>query len=396
MAKRPRRTFLVKQARKASRKRAAIPDEKTPHYWWWQFLRRNRDYLKCCENGGKGRLKSLYDDFGDVREDAYRKWLSAVMPSGETRKYHLFAELPNPFNRDSVVTLETTNDWDQAYQDHGYLLVAVNMREKSRESLKNAFAIWLKNEPRAPNTQTSEERTALVETRRYEYVTVNGKRKRIVRDKNVPKELKLKPLPPKEQLSGRRGRRPLAVYKDVVDNGEIVKKRVGSVSTARYPIYQNYSVKNLRDMLAVVDAVDRARQEDAERAELKKRLLPIRKSLVALRHYQSHKLIAGNKADEQRVAREFAAIYSQASAVLGSNLSTAEMDARLEEAWMNRRNRETTTYPMIGKRLIKELGWRNQHDDTQSRWLTRKINELYTRGKAVIANTSRGEFPRDT
>ena len=117
---------------------------------------------------------------------------------------------------------------------------------------------------------------------------------------------------------------------------------------------------------------------------------------MALRHYQSQKLIAGNKADEQRVAREFSTLYSQATSLLEGNPSLEDVHAALEDAWANRRNKETTTYPMIGQRLIKELGWRNQHDETQSRWLTKKLNELYTRGKAVIANTSRGEFPKDT
>jgi hypothetical protein len=318
------------------------------------------------------------------------------MPSGETRKYHLFAELPNPFNRDSVVTLETTNDWDQAYQDHGYLLVAVNMREQSRESLKNAFAIWLKNEPRAPNTLTVAERRELVSRRKYEYVTVNGKRKRVMRDKGLPEEFRLKSLPPKYRLSGKRGRRSLAVYQDVIKDGQLTRQRVGSTSTARYPIHQNYSVKNLRDMLIVVDAVDRARQEDQQRAELKRQLIPLWKALVKLDHYKAHKLIAGRAADEARVKREYQTIYSQAVTILGGNVTIDEAHAQLEQAWVNRRNKETTTYPMIGQRLIKELGWQDKRDDNRSRWLTKKLNELYTRGKLVIANTSRGEFPKDS
>jgi hypothetical protein len=32
--------------------------------------------LKCCESGGKGKLSSLYKNFGDVRSDDFKKWWS--------------------------------------------------------------------------------------------------------------------------------------------------------------------------------------------------------------------------------------------------------------------------------------------------------------------------------
>ena len=37
----------------------------SPYYWWWAYLRKNEDYIKCCENNGKGKLSKLYKDFGD-------------------------------------------------------------------------------------------------------------------------------------------------------------------------------------------------------------------------------------------------------------------------------------------------------------------------------------------
>ena len=46
----------------------------SPYYWWWAYLRRSEACLKCCEQGGKGKLAKLYADFGDVREDNFKKW----------------------------------------------------------------------------------------------------------------------------------------------------------------------------------------------------------------------------------------------------------------------------------------------------------------------------------
>ena len=390
MARSPRRTFLVRQTRKGKGKRPSVTDEQTVYYWWWRFLRRNDEYLQCCERNGKGRLRKLYGDFGDVRGDSYRDWLYEKTPTGETRKEYLFAEAPTPLNRPSVVTLQSPADWDKVYEDYGYLLVAVNMRERSLGSLKKHFDAWLRSEPRAPNILTPEERQALVDRRRYEYVVVNGKRIR----KRRPKKW-FAPLPRKERMAGKRGRKPLAIYKDVVQNGQLVRQRVGTTSTARYPIWQNYAVDNLRDMLAVVEAVDAAERHDLARAHMKSLLIPLRKQLAKIKHYKEHKLIAGRTTDEQRVRRQFDDIYRTAQTVIGESLSKEAIEARLEDAWENRRKKETTTYPEIGRRLMKELGWRNESVD-RNRWLTKKMNELYTRGKAVIANTAQGKFPKDS
>jgi len=61
--------------------------EGTVYYWWWEYLRRNIDYLKCCESGGKGKLANLYKDFGDVRGDSFKNWWTR-----DGRGVNLFAE----------------------------------------------------------------------------------------------------------------------------------------------------------------------------------------------------------------------------------------------------------------------------------------------------------------
>ena len=68
---------------------SASYQQRSPYYWWWAYLRRNQDYLACCEKGGKGKLAALYADFGDIREDNFHKWWKE-----EQRGPKLFGEQP--------------------------------------------------------------------------------------------------------------------------------------------------------------------------------------------------------------------------------------------------------------------------------------------------------------
>jgi len=56
----------------AKRPKAAFAWEESVYYWWWAYLKRNKEYLACCENGGAGPLSDHYKDFGDVRGKALR------------------------------------------------------------------------------------------------------------------------------------------------------------------------------------------------------------------------------------------------------------------------------------------------------------------------------------
>jgi len=63
------------------------------YYLWWEFLRRNSDYKKCCDNGGRGKLKNLYADFGDIHSVDFKTWWQT-----DSRGSNLFAEqLPPDF-----------------------------------------------------------------------------------------------------------------------------------------------------------------------------------------------------------------------------------------------------------------------------------------------------------
>lgn len=60
------------------------------YYYWWAFLKRNKEYLACCEAGGAGELGGLYADFGDVRGDDFKAWWTEG-----GRGVRLFAEPPS-------------------------------------------------------------------------------------------------------------------------------------------------------------------------------------------------------------------------------------------------------------------------------------------------------------
>ena len=81
-----------------SKRKPEISWKKTVYYWWWAYLKRNTEYLACCENNGEGKLANLYVDFGDVRGDDFRDWWSK-----DSRGFRLFAE---PRSDDTIRLLE--------------------------------------------------------------------------------------------------------------------------------------------------------------------------------------------------------------------------------------------------------------------------------------------------
>ncbi len=57
------------------------------YYLWWEFLRRSDAYRKCCVHGGKGKLKNIYQDFGNVFATDFKTWWQS-----NERGAYLFAE----------------------------------------------------------------------------------------------------------------------------------------------------------------------------------------------------------------------------------------------------------------------------------------------------------------
>ncbi len=45
---------------------------------WYRSLKLSEEYKHCCINNGKGRLKSLYGDFGDVVDMRFEQWWQRI------------------------------------------------------------------------------------------------------------------------------------------------------------------------------------------------------------------------------------------------------------------------------------------------------------------------------
>lgn len=149
---------------------------KSPYYWYWAYMRRNEEYIKCCANNGKGRLAKLYKDFGDIRGDDFAQWWGGKNQKGS----YLFGEVPNEVN---LTQIKSKDEWSESWGDD-IAVIAVNLNASKRD-LKKYFAKFLNRSHK-----------------------------------------------------GKQGRKSMRT----------------TPSTARYKLYRNYSVENLRKMLAAYDA----------------------------------------------------------------------------------------------------------------------------------------------
>jgi len=109
--------------------------QQSPYYWWWAYLRRNEEYLKCCENEGKGKLSKLYKDFGDVREDNFKKWWT----EGQ-RGANLFAEQTGLM---TLMELENKSQWEDGWTKENVIVIAAPL-SSSKRYLQSRFARLLK------------------------------------------------------------------------------------------------------------------------------------------------------------------------------------------------------------------------------------------------------------
>ena len=111
--------------------------QRSVYYWWWAYLRRNTEYLQCCETKGEGRLSALYADFGDVREDDFRTWWGGSTQRGA----YLFAERKTDL---TVNKIDAANEWKEEWGEN-VLVVAVNL-DIGRRKIQSMFAKILQNE----------------------------------------------------------------------------------------------------------------------------------------------------------------------------------------------------------------------------------------------------------
>jgi len=130
--------------------------QSSPYYWWWACLRRNNDYLKCCEKGGKGKLSSLYDDFGDVRDESFHKWWTS-----DQRGAKLFGEQPLSIQFKEVTS---PDQWGENWTQEKVLVVAFPLAKSKRKLMGHIK--WLLDK-RHPGRQGRPALAAIESTAKY-------------------------------------------------------------------------------------------------------------------------------------------------------------------------------------------------------------------------------------
>ncbi len=126
--------------------------EQSPYYWWWAYLRRNPEYLKCCESGGKGKLAKLYADFGDVRGDEFRLWWRA-------KGVELFAEQMSPYKfKELDGKDEVPDEWDK--DEFIYLQVPLTYDKKSLKKYFHQLLMERHGRQRGRPTKVNRKSTA--------------------------------------------------------------------------------------------------------------------------------------------------------------------------------------------------------------------------------------------
>jgi len=100
--------------------KSSEPYKNSAYYLWWEFLRRNDGYKKCCENGGKGQYSKLYQDFGNVHQTNFKTWWQT-----NNRGATLFGEIVPP---EFKVIDNITNC--QKYERTIYLQVSLDLPKR--------------------------------------------------------------------------------------------------------------------------------------------------------------------------------------------------------------------------------------------------------------------------
>lgn len=116
--------------------------ECSPYFWWWRFLGLSDQYRATCDEEGRGPLRNLYQDFGDIRlspgQSVYANFKNWWGARGE-RHGRLFQER-SVFS--DAIALETVNDWDPAMGQYPHAVIVVDIHlgvKKAQKMLGDAL-----------------------------------------------------------------------------------------------------------------------------------------------------------------------------------------------------------------------------------------------------------------
>lgn len=110
--------------------------QRSPYYWWWAYLKRNDEYIACCERDGTGKLAKLYKDFGDVRSDDFRSWWGGSLQRGQL----LFAEKSSDLK---LKRITNQDEWMDDWTGNTDVAVFVVNMAIGRRKLQQMFAAEL-------------------------------------------------------------------------------------------------------------------------------------------------------------------------------------------------------------------------------------------------------------
>lgn len=159
-----------------SKPRSATYLERSPFYWWWQYLRRNKRYIGCCERNGKGQLSKLYADFGDVRRDDFKAWWKG----DNNRGARLFAEQIAEYTLRELIDKD---EWLQEFSQKRVAVIAVNLNLESNRAIKQQFDRWLKkHNPRSRGKPTLGKNSTAMYPLRRNFATPSLKKTLMVYD----------------------------------------------------------------------------------------------------------------------------------------------------------------------------------------------------------------------
>jgi hypothetical protein len=113
----------------------------SPYYWWFMFLRLNKEYEATCKARGKGACAELYKDFGDIYNINFKDWWK--------EKAHLFAEPKKgyrmsvantleeiaPFGSDEVINLVVPLTWSRRSLLKSFTSHVLNKIEKGKRGV---------------------------------------------------------------------------------------------------------------------------------------------------------------------------------------------------------------------------------------------------------------------
>ena len=113
----------------------------SPYYWWFMFLRLNKEYKKTCELNGAGKHADIYKDLGNVHAMNFKDWWNekARLFSEPKKGYRMkVAESLNeiaPFDDEEVLNLVVPLTWSQRSLKKAFTQLVLKRVEKGQRGV---------------------------------------------------------------------------------------------------------------------------------------------------------------------------------------------------------------------------------------------------------------------